>query len=91
VGTRRHAIWDEHNRKHLFVDHADRGITEAQVTYVVENATDDNIAPRIRGMERRSRFAASDDGSCPSRGSSDHGVVATRCMLTGLAGARGTA
>jgi hypothetical protein len=48
VGTRRHAIWDEHNRKPLFVDHADRGITEAQVTYVVENATDDNIAPDPR-------------------------------------------
>jgi hypothetical protein len=45
---------------------------------------------RIRGMEGRSRFAASDDGSCPPRGSSDHGVVATRCMLTGLAGARAT-
>jgi hypothetical protein len=37
-----------HNRKHLFVDHVDRGITEAQVTYVVENATDDNIAPDPR-------------------------------------------
>lgn len=40
----RHAIWDKHNRKHLFVDHADRGIREARVTHVVENARDDNIA-----------------------------------------------
>jgi hypothetical protein len=59
VGPRRHAIWDKQNRKHLFVDHADRGITEAQVTYVVENATDDNIAP---GSE-----ASDDDRVVPRR------------------------
>ncbi len=45
MGSGRHAIWDQHNRKHLFVDHADRGITEAQVSYVVENASYDNVAP----------------------------------------------
>jgi hypothetical protein len=37
--------WDKENRKHLFLDHAERGITEAQVNYAVENATDENIAP----------------------------------------------
>jgi hypothetical protein len=26
LGSGRHAIWDKRNRKHLFVDHADRGI-----------------------------------------------------------------
>jgi hypothetical protein len=45
VTSRRWVSWDTENRKHLFVDHAERGITEEQVNYAVENASDENIAP----------------------------------------------
>ncbi|HEX4579595.1 MAG TPA: hypothetical protein VH498_06290 [Candidatus Dormibacteraeota bacterium] len=46
----RRVSWDTNNRKHIVVDHAERGITEEQVTYAVENAVDENVAPDpIRG------------------------------------------
>jgi hypothetical protein len=37
--------WDSANRKHILVDHADRSISEERVTYAVENALDENVAP----------------------------------------------
>ena len=45
VGSRRQVSWDSANRKHILVDHAERGISEEQVTYAVENALDENVAP----------------------------------------------
>lgn len=41
----RRVSWDAANRKHILVDHAERRISEDQVTYAVENALDENVAP----------------------------------------------
>lgn len=41
----RRVIWDADNRKHLLVDHADRGVNEAQITYAVVSAKEDNVFP----------------------------------------------
>ena len=45
VASRRRVSWDGANRKHILVDHAERGISEEEVTYAVENALDANVAP----------------------------------------------
>lgn len=40
----RRVKWDDTNRRHLLVDHADRGMTEDQVTYAIEHADEINVA-----------------------------------------------
>ena len=45
MASRRRVSWDSANRKHILLDHAERGISEEKVTYAVENALDENVAP----------------------------------------------
>lgn len=45
MAPRRRVSWDAANRRHIVIDHAERRISEEQVTDAVENALAENVAP----------------------------------------------
>jgi hypothetical protein len=82
MAGRRRVSWDDDNRRHLFIEHAERGITQDQVTFAVENATNENVAPDLKhgtivGLCRLSV------GFSPLHGSREREGGAIQCMRIG--------
>ena len=88
MAAQRRVSWDTANRKHLFVDHAERGITEEQVNYAVENARAETSHP-IQHTLRRSHYAGLAVVFLQLLGLCDLEGGAIQSMLTGPAGVSG--